>query len=286
MMRKKNLIIFKFDMTTETEDINLVVRSGYPIRHRLKKLRLKSKGGIKLGEEANKECNSLDHSFYKEGDHWTLKKDRHGYYCEKDKWADHIDGDNVKLGCCLGSLNDIQVCAPDWVVGHSSCADTIQEYCAVGDNIVSEGICRNFCGHSDNKQWCDQAMRSYCQKPEHRGLEICSCIVSSTPNPGYFDPVCMTKGYLTANHLNDLDHWDQVCQQLMDCYKTGTCDVDLSSFERACPSMTLPQRQVSQRRTLQSHSRGSYTWLIGVAIVAAMIIAVIIIVIAIRPRKY
>lgn len=71
--------------------------------------------------------------------------------------------------------------------------------------------CLNFC--LLNQGQCDSMMRKYCQKPENKDKDICSCLNSAAIkyNPLCIDSKCTRHGYATNSMIN------QSCPDITDC---------------------------------------------------------------------
>jgi len=61
--------------------------------------------------------------------------------------------------------------------------------------------CRGFCDTLENKGFCDENMRAYCNTSRGKTDSRCKCINSTFPGPACLNPDCTARSYRTGDLL-------------------------------------------------------------------------------------
>ena len=111
-------------------------------------------------------------------------------------------------------------------------------YCSLSTRIADDPNCIGFCQDINNKDFCDSRMIAYCSIPANVGLQICSCLNSNVPTPSCFDAKCTRGAYQTAGQVDQSKNCSDstICVQNINCYNSGTCNIDRNLFEQNCGS--------------------------------------------------
>lgn len=152
-----------------------------------------------------------------------------GFGCQlKCRWTGYSASAS---DCCLNNPTGQRTCDPNYNRGNASCDTAMQQHCSIGDNVMSDqkcqdwcnqrpdacratklaycstnldkATCRTWCNDDANYESCATAVQPYCEL--HPTDIYCSCINSRVVsanlgvNPKCVDQTCLASGFLTQN---------------------------------------------------------------------------------------
>jgi len=197
-----------------------------------------------------------------------------------------------KLGCCLGQITTLHKCNGKWCPKTCGEEPEVRDYCLKDDNISKEE-CRQFCPAgtlTGRSSWCDQAYQAYCTSDAGANDPLCTCIRSNIPRPACFDAQCTATGYVTADQLKETDNCGEACFEIVDCVKSGKCNIDQNVFKIKCPGVPLPSPGPSPKPgpsilPLETSASSTLYWVLGaISIIIILIIIVGVIAYIVRER--
>ncbi|QPB44307.1 hypothetical protein [Medusavirus stheno T3] len=158
-----------------------------------------------------------------------------------------------RWSCCTGASNGFDTCGNVWCPDSVECREPLGQYCSDPAN-VGTAVCQRFCDKTENKQFCDDAMRKFCNdSPDNAaGNPLCACISSLIPSPACMDQNCIQGGYKTTDHVRQTQSdCPQMCALILHCGGdadgTDNCTVDENVANMSCHRPTTSAMLTSAR---------------------------------------
>lgn len=115
----------------------------------------------------------------------------------------HVNYSGSLNTCCLGNGNktvqtDAPTCDPAFTFRNSQCIAALTDYCSLGDRIIKDDLCKNWCQQNLVAGTCDRLLTSFCSRNTNK--PECGCAMPA-------------KAYAGTSIVGPLECVDKRCNQ-------------------------------------------------------------------------